>query len=101
MKGLDVGGKAGRWLLTLDKTKIKMFDGLTSGLWNNVNFPKELNRNLLVFWDLDPRNMNNTYFAELFERKIIHYRGGSNWMINSRKIHDKLTKLLFITLQEL
>jgi hypothetical protein len=25
MKGLDVGGKAGGWLLTLDKSKIKKF----------------------------------------------------------------------------
>jgi hypothetical protein len=101
MNGLDVGGKAGGWLLTLDKLKTKKFEGLKSGMWNINNFPKELNKKLLVFLNLDPRNTNNTYFTELFETKIFHYRGGSNWMLNSRKIHEKLTKLLFITLKEL
>jgi hypothetical protein len=100
MKGLDVGGKAGGWLLTLDKSKIKKFDGLKSGTWNIDNFPKELNKKLLVFLNLDPRNINNMYFTELFESKIFHYRGGSNWMLNSKKIHDKLTKLLYVLIEE-
>jgi hypothetical protein len=101
MKGLDVGGKAGGWLLTLDKSKIKKFDCLHSGMWNIYNFPKELNKKLLAFLNFDPRNTNNNYFAELFESKIFHYRGGSNWMINSKKLHDKLTKLLYVMISEL
>jgi hypothetical protein len=60
-----------------------------------------LNKKLLAFLNFDPRNINNTYFAELLESKIFHYRGGSNWMINSKKLHDKLTKLLYVMISEL
>jgi hypothetical protein len=70
-------------------------------MWNISNFPKELNKKLLTFLNFDPRNINNTYFAELLESKIFHYRGGSNWMINSKKLHDKLTKLLYVMISEL
>jgi hypothetical protein len=101
IKGLDVGGKAGGWLLTLDKSKIKKIQGLKSGMWSINNFPIKLNKNLLVFLENDPRNKNNTYFAELYDSKIFHYRGGSNWMLNSKKMHDKLTKLLYMTFEKL
>jgi hypothetical protein len=97
--GLDTGGKAGGWLLTLEKSKIKKFNGLTSGSWNITNFPDNLNKKLLLFLDKDPRNTSDKYFAELFESKILHYRGGSNWMLNSKKLHNFLTDLLYKTIE--
>lgn len=99
--GLDTGGKAGGWLLTLEKSKIKIFNGLISESWNISNFPDNLNKKLLVFLDKDPRNNGDKYFAELFESKILHYRGGSNWMLNSRKLHIFLTDLLYKTIEQL
>ena len=99
--GLDTGGKAGGWLLTLEKSKIKKMNGLISGSWNMNNFPNNLNNKLLGFFEKDPRNSGDKYFAELFESKILHYRGGSNWMLNSRKLHIYLTDLLYETIEEL
>jgi hypothetical protein len=99
--GLDTGGKAGGWLLTLEESKIKKITGLISESWNISNFPDNLNKNLLVFLDKDPRNNGDKYFAELFESKILHYRGGSNWMLNSRKLHIFLTDLLYKTIEQL
>lgn len=102
IEGLDTGGKAGGWLLTLENSKIKKFNGFISGSWNISNFPDNLNKKLLEFLNNDPRNSTNKYFfAELFESKILHYRGGSNWMINSRKLHIFLTDLLYKTIQQL
>lgn len=99
--GLDTGGKAGGWLLTLEKTKIKKFNGLISKTWNISDFPHNLNKTLLVFLNKDPRNEGDKYFSELFETKILHYRGGSNWMLNSRKLHIFLTDLLYKTIEQL
>jgi hypothetical protein len=65
------------------------------------NFPDNLNKKLLEFLNNDLRNSANKYFAELFESKILHYRGGSNWMINSKKLHNFLTDLLYKTIEQL
>jgi hypothetical protein len=83
----------------IEKSKIKKFNGLTSGSWNITNFPDNLNKKLLLFLDKDPRNTSDKYFAELFESKILHYRGGSNWMLNSKKLHNFLTDLLYKTIE--
>lgn len=94
MDGIDTGGKAGGWLLTLDKTKIKKIDILVSCMWDVTNIPNNINNNIKLFLKNDPRNVNGKYFSELLDSRILHYRGGSNWMLNSRKLHNNLTKLL-------
>ena len=57
-----------------------------------------MNKHIKTFLDNDVRNQNDKYFAELYHNKILHYRGGSNWMAQSFNVHNDMIKLLYATL---
>lgn len=61
---------------------------LWSGSWNKINLPTNINHNILNFLDSDLRNINNTYFAEIYDNKILHYRAGTNWTNHHKEIHQ-------------
>ena len=92
--GLDAGGKCALWLSNLDKEKILEIKHLPSCNWSVEDIPISINPNIRIFLDNDIRNKNQKYFAELYHNKILHYRGGSNWMSDSYNLHYKMTKLL-------
>ena len=100
-EGLDAGGKNALWLSKLDKNKVLQINHLWSCHWNYQDLPKDININIRQFLDNDVRNTNGKYFAELYNEKILHYRGGSNWMNNSNEMHNRLTQLLKVTLSKI
>jgi hypothetical protein len=59
------------------------------------------NKSYFLFLDNDTRNVNNKYFAEIYNNNIFHYRAGSNWMNQSKNMHENLTLLLQKTLYSL
>jgi len=92
--GLDAGGKCAKWLTTLDKNKVLQIQHLWSCNWNEKDIPESINKNITLFLNNDVRNQNGKYFSELYHKKILHYRGGSNWMKDSYKLHYSMTNLL-------
>jgi len=96
--GLDAGGKCAKWLTTLDKNKVLQIQHLCSCNWNETDIPETINKNVQFFLDYDIRNQKGKYFSELYHKKILHYRGGSNWMRDSHKLHYSMTNLLADTL---
>ena len=92
--GLDTGGKCANWLTTLDKNRVLQIQNLCSLNWSEKDIPESINTNIKIFLDNDVRNQNGKYFSELYHKKILHYRGGSNWMNDSYKLHYSMTNLL-------
>jgi len=99
--GLDTGGSCALWLSKLDNDKILKIEVLQSNLWNSEQLPNNINKNIKLFLDNDLRNTNNSYFAEIYHNKILHYRAGSNWMNNSYELHNTLTELLSLSLSNM
>ena len=99
--GLDPGGKCANWLTTLDKNKALQIQHLCSLDWNEKDLPENINENLKLFLNNDVRNQNGKYFSELYHKKILHYRGGSNWMKDSYKLHYLMKNLLAQTLSKI
>jgi len=99
--GLDTGGKNKVWLSKLNNEKKYKIQYLSSCNWSSNQIPNNINLNIKFFLDNDVRNIDNTYFAEIYNNNILHYRGGSNWMNQKKDIHDILTNLLQKTLYNL
>ena len=92
--GLDAGGKCAKWLTTLDKNKVLQIKHLCSLDWSEKDIPESINKSVTLFLNNDVRNQNGKYFSELYHKKILHYRGGSNWMNDSPKLHYSMINLL-------
>jgi hypothetical protein len=71
---------------------------LWSCSWNESELPSTYHTTLLDFLKGDPRNVGNTFFCEIYDNKILHYRGGTNWMNQSKDLHDSLIQRLNDTL---
>lgn len=99
--GLDAGGKCHLWLSTLDKEKVLEIKHLWSCNWNKKDIPKSINKNIKSFLDNDVRNKEGKYFSELYHKKILHYRGGSNWMNDSFQLHNSMINLLYESLSKM
>jgi hypothetical protein len=99
--GLDSGGKCAKWLTTLDKNKVLQIQHLWSCNWNEKDIPEKINKNIKIFLDNDVRNKDGKYFSELYHKKILHYRGGSNWMNDSLEMHNNMTNLLAYALSKI
>ena len=98
LPGLDTGSASVEWLNKYDYTypqcveirqSVKQYENvdfyfikhLWSCSWNIKELPDNLknNKNLIMFLKNDNRNKNNTYFAEIYDKCIFHYRG-STWI---------------------
>ena len=99
--GLDAGGKCAHWLSKLDKKRVFEIKHLYSCGWNASDMPETVDKSLKIFLENDVRNQNNKYFAELYHKKILHYRGGSNWMAQSFELHNAMIRLLNDTLMKI
>jgi hypothetical protein len=79
-----------------DTKEIHFIRHLWSCDWAEQELPEKFknNKELLDFLKNDPRNKNNKFFCEIYEEKILHYRAGSNWMMQSQQLHNDLTQKL-------
>ena len=113
--GCDTGGTLQHWLLaqvpeedknTTSNTEllrnityvdnIYFFRHLVSCKWKIHQLPKRLQQNtaLVTFLKNDMRNMNGTFFCELYDDIFLHYRAGCNWRGEGLEMHRKLTGML-------
>jgi len=92
--GCDSGGKCALCLSKLENEKILEIKHLYSCSWNENDIPQTINTNLRLFLNNDVRNRNGKYFAELYHKKILHYRAASNWMNETFELHNSMSKLL-------
>jgi hypothetical protein len=105
--GGDTGSASSRWLNAFNyayptcestrKNTIQCYSNsdfyyinhLSSGGWNEAQFPSNLNKILLNYFKGDVRNSNNQFFSEIYDNKILHYRAGTNWMNENKAMHNK------------
>lgn len=82
----DVGGETNSWIRFLNSFgfAVRFLSHLQSGTWDEANAPESVSSNpeLLGWLKTDYRNVNNLFFAEIYDGKFLHYRGGGNWMLN-------------------
>jgi len=69
---------------------------LPSGQWTEKDIPENIrkNKSLVNFLITNPRNINNTFFCELYDDCILHYRAGGNWANEGLDLHNNLAKKL-------
>ena len=91
----DSGGAFHNYFINTPDASMRKINHLSSGTWNKNDFPENINKNILNFLENDPKNVNGKYFAELYDDIFLHYRAGGNWMLESKELHDKRTKLLW------
>jgi hypothetical protein len=113
--GCDVGGMMKEWLkIQLGNTVAPSTDDirwtnnnynregiyfikhLWSCTWNESEIPSNLkdNKDLLEFFNNDPRNVNGKFFCEIYDNVFLHYRAGGNWKGEGMKLHNELTQRL-------
>jgi len=95
----DVGGETNSWFRFLMSFgyKVRFLTHLQSGNWDETNAPASVlyNPELVNWLKSDYRNVNGRFFAEIYDEKFLHYRGGGNWMLNEpRKETLNRNKLL-------
>ncbi len=88
--GFDSGSCMDKWLSSVEKdNKIYKIHHLCSLNWDENDLPKNINKNILNVLKSDPRNQNNKFFYEIYDNKFLHYRAGTNWMNDSKNLHDE------------
>lgn len=108
----DTGGGTYKWINSLtilpttqniryneydiyNKDGVKFIKHLWSCSWDNTEYPSNLGNEVLKYCEDDIRNKNNKYFCEIYDKKFLHYRAGSNWMRDNIEVHNYIkTKLL-------
>jgi hypothetical protein len=86
-----------RWVNKEFYTKtIYFIKHLWSCSWNIDELPNNLreNKGLIAFLQNDVRNINNTFFCEIYDNVFLHYRAGGNWRNEGIHVHNKLTNQL-------
>ena len=86
-----------RWSNNMFYTdKIYFTKHLWSGTWNISEAPEYIKENkiLLDFLTNDPRNVNGTFFCELYDGAFLHYRAGGNWRQEGLAFHQAITQKL-------
>ena len=111
----DVGGMMEEWLKTqmggnnmpntdtirwtdecFHTNDIYFIRHLWSCTWNESELPQNLKdrKELIDFFNNDPRNTNNKYFCEIYDNIFLHYRAGGNWKKEGLDLHRNLTNKL-------
>jgi len=75
---------------------IYLIKHLWSLTWDVTELPENLKKNekLVSFLLNDPRNKNEKYFCEIYDKIFLHYRGGCNWLNEGMDFHIKQTNIL-------
>jgi hypothetical protein len=99
----DTGGMSQVWLSlqeTMHRDQIYYIPHLVSCQWDASSAPSWMKTKLLDFMKNDPRNQNGKFWCELYDDVFFHYRGGSNWNQEGKKIHDSLMTYLHSVIVE-
>ena len=97
LPGGDTGSASSVWLKTMmvnNGDDIYFIKHLFSNGWDETQFPANLNKEFLTYLKFDLRNNNNKFFTEIYDNKFLHYRAGTNWMNQSKELHDKNISVL-------
>jgi len=94
----DVGGKMFNYITKTPEAKLYNIDHYISCNWNKLKYPKNLNPILFNFLENDPKNVNDNYFAEIYDDNFFHYRAGGNWELLPESLHKYRTDLLYNTI---
>lgn len=97
----DVGGSFYYYLINTPNAQIYSINHLYSCSWNRTQFSSKLNTKLLNFLENDPKNVDNKFFAEIYDDTYLHYRAGGNWIKEGKELHDKRTDLLWNTIVDI
>jgi hypothetical protein len=112
----DVGGSMRPWLMKQlnsdsfesETTELKLGDKtyytkniyfikhLWSCSWDEKTVPDNVkdSKKLIEFFKNDPRNINNKFFCEIYDKIFLHYRAGGNWRGEGLGVHKKLISSL-------
>ena len=71
-----------------------MMKCLSSQNWDKTNLPHNIDKNIIDLLAQDPRNKKGKYCYEIYDNRILHYRGGTNWMNLNKKLHSHNISLL-------
>jgi hypothetical protein len=75
---------------------------LWSCSWNKAELPSNLNMKILEFLNFDKRNHGgDTFFCEIYDKKILHYRAGTNWMNQPKELHHENILKLVSTINDI
>lgn len=79
---LDTGGETSHWLDALSEdqaSQVRWIDHLPSLTWTPADAGIDFDPRVSGFLRADDRNENGKVFAELYDRRWLHFRAGSNW----------------------
>jgi hypothetical protein len=71
-----------------------MMKCLYSLKWDKTKLPDNVDKNIIDLLAHDNRNKNGKYFYEIYDNRILHYRGGTNWMNLNKELHSQNISLL-------
>ena len=99
LPGTDTGGKMSHWLqryMATAPTRLFRISHLSSCTWKEDQLPLTLRTPaLLDFLTHDVRNpKDGTFWCELYDDCILHYRAGCNWNKEGPAIHTYMTEQL-------
>jgi len=97
----DTGGETFYHIYETPDSKRYNIKHLSSCAWNKKDWDSScshLNPVLLDFLENDPRRKNGTFFSEIYDGYIFHYRAGGNWEQRDKDVHTKCTDMLWNTL---
>ena len=91
---VDVSGQTYYWLKSAESLGIKLewLQHYSSLRWNMIDIELKLPRDIVSFMESDDRNVNNSFYCELYDETFIHFRAGSNWRRESAQIVNKRNK---------
>ena len=95
----DTGGMMEGWLRAYKEScpdNIFYIRHLASCQWGETQIPSNIrNPKLLSFLQNDIRNTSDgTFWCELYNRNVLHYRAGSNWNGEGKETHMYMTQQL-------
>jgi len=112
-EGCDCGGKMKYWLKTqttefpicdnirhseyntFNKDNIYYIKHLWSLSWDESEYPENIKiPHLLDLLKRDTRNKNGKFFCEIYDKKFLHYRAGSNWNNEGMNFHNSFSLAL-------
>jgi hypothetical protein len=80
---VDVSGQTHHWLNKLKKEKLdhlfEPISHLSSLKWGGTELNSFFTKSLSDFVFNDERNIDGMFYSELYDKKFIHFRAGSNW----------------------
>ncbi len=87
----DTGGASAAWIARQPVAWLPPH--LSSGAWGIAELPTGLPP-VRRFLEADPRNTSGTFWAELYDGRLLHLRAGSNWNGEGPAVHQQVSDLV-------